>query len=190
MLGRSIRTRRRAATLWCCMVALAGCSSGVGAGAVDAALDDGTVTDGEVEQAWRLAEECLLERGAEARAEQDALQRWGISITGDHDQADYEDCSETAEEVSRLYLVERVPEGAERLELARSLADCWAEVGVTEIPFNPAERDESRMLAAAIEQLGYRSGEQALLDDPRFDVVLDCVHTHELLFPAFFDPTG
>jgi hypothetical protein len=108
----------------------------------------------------------------------------GFSIGGDRDQVDYEECSEVSEEVSRLYNVERIPEGAERLELAESLEACWADVGVVGIKFDPSEDDESRMLAEAIQRLGHEGGDQALLDDPRFNVILACLDAHLLLFPA------
>jgi len=163
------------------------CSGGsaVAAG-VDAYTQDGTITDGELEQAWKLAEECLEARGIEATADTDPNSgAWGVSIGGDHDQADYEECSEVSQQVTRLHIVEHAPTGAARLEMAQSVLDCWAEVGVVGIAFDPAYPDESRMMAEVIEQLGYDQrlqnwGERPEVDQ-RFLVVSRCLDRYLLL---------
>ena len=156
------------------------------AAGVDAYTQDGTITDGELEQAWKLAEECLEARGIEATADTDPNSgAWGVSIGGDHDQADYEECSEVSQQVTRLHIVEHAPTGAARLEMAQSVLDCWAEVGVVGIAFDPAYPDESQMLAEVIEQLGYDRSEpsygERVAEDPRFGVILRCLDPYLLL---------
>ena len=167
---------------------MAACSGGQSAASpalVDDVLADGTVTDGELEHSWRLAEECLRDAGIDGSA---VLQdgRWGIVISGDYDEDAYFSCTEAADVVSNQYQVERIPEGAERVELAKSLAECLGKVGITDVPYDPGSPDESAVVASAIEQLGYKSGEQDLLEDPRFATVLDCIDSHALLFPDRF----
>lgn len=175
------------------LVVLAGCSSqdhqldqSEGLGSVAYYSGDGTITDGELEQAWRVAEECMVERGNDAILEKDDFGYWGLSLGGDFSDIDYDECTAVSSEVARLYRVERIPEGAERLRLADSLAACFRSVEV-ELVFDPNAPDEAAVFRSAFEQLGYAPGDRGIFDDPRFPVINDCVLTHELLFPAGFE---
>ena len=150
-------------------------------------LEDGTITDGELEQVWRLAEECLRARGVSASAEKDGWGYWNVSWGGELRESDYEDCTEVSWEVRRLYWVERIPEGAERLELAESLAECFASVGI-ELVYDPNAPDKPSVWRSVWEQFGYELDDSRIFEDPRFPVVSDCMITHELLFPHRFDP--
>ena len=158
---------------------------GNGMSSVEYFSEDGTITDGELEQAWRLAEECMVERGNDAILEKNKWGYWGLSLVGEFSDPDYEECTAVSSEVSRLYWVERIPEGAERLELAESLAECFRSVDV-ELVYDPNAPDQAAVFRSVWEQFGYALGDRRIFDDPRFPVVDDCVSRHELLFPARF----
>jgi len=174
------------------VVVVAACSGGSNnqaASRYETVLADGTVTDGEYEQAWRLVEECLRQKGIESTLRlRDG--EWGVTVIGEFADADYQSCSEIGDRVAAAYFRERVPDGAERLELADSLRRCLSDAGVTEMPFTADTVRANEILASAIEQLGFAGGEEELLEDPRFRQVLDCLGRHELLFPARFEIEG
>jgi hypothetical protein len=113
---------------------------------------------------------------------------WGITAEGEGDLVDdtYNACAEVAAVTTAAYYRERVPEGAERVELANSLRRCLATVGIEGMPFSADTRRANEILASAITFLGYEGGEPELLDDPRFGTVLDCLSQHDLLFPDRF----
>ena len=167
---------------------LVGCF-GKGLSSVDHYTADGTITDGELEHAWRLAEECMIERGNDAFLRKDPWGYWGLSLGEPFSDADYEECTSVSGEVARLYWVERIPEGAERLELAESLAECFRSVEI-ELVYDPDAPDEAAVFRSVWEQLGYALDDRRIFDDPRFLVANECVAKHELLFPAGFHRSG
>ena len=127
----------------------------------------------------------MIERGNDAFLRKDPWGYWGLSLGEPFSDADYEECTSVSSEVARLYWVERIPEGAERLELAESLAECFRSVEI-ELVYNPDAPDEAAVFRSVWKQLGYALDDRRIFDDPRFLVANECVAKHELLFPAGF----
>ena len=114
---------------------------------------------------------------------------WGLSLGGEFSDSDYDECIAVSSEVSRLYRIERIPKGPERLELADSLAECFRSVEI-ELMYDPKAPDEVAVFRSAFHQLGYAPDDSGVFDDPRFPVINNCMLTHELLFPAGFEQSG
>ncbi len=127
----------------------------------------------------------MIERGNDAILEKDRWGYWGLSLGEPFSDADYEECTTISIEVDRLYWVERIPEGAERLELAESLAECFRSVEI-ELVYNPDNPDQAAVFRSVWVQLGYALDDRRRFDDPKFWVINDCMLTHTLLFPAVF----
>lgn len=200
MLNRLV-VGRRVWALWgvgfvLTMVVCTGCAGDSGVGSrspeIDAYLADGVITEGELEQSWKLAEECMRDHGINAVAEY-LGREWGLSVPGEfNDMATLDACTRVSVEVMRQYKLGHVPEGAERLEMLESLRACLAPLGIDYVPYDPAAPDDALILRAVEEQLGYDLSviydEPPWLDDPGFGAAVKCLGSHELLFPDRFAP--
>ena len=168
-----------------------------------AATDQGAdaTTGGQVEAAWQGAARCLAELGYDANVQRhDGL--WSVAIDGLSDDAvdspqaleldrAYDTCTKDAERITREFDRSQVPDGTERLELAKSLERCLAEVGISTPVYDPNDPNESDTNAAIFTALGYSQDDVRIFDDPRFEQAMSCVNSHRYLFPdAFAEAPG
>ncbi|MDR2253856.1 MAG: hypothetical protein LBD97_08390 [Bifidobacteriaceae bacterium] len=166
------------------VVLVSGCS-GEGEEQVDDPLDDGVVTQAEYDAAFAAAQRCIEDRGFVSggnAVSTDGLSKYflvdipeGSTALPEEASLAIDECArEHLSQVQRQWLLDNVPEGAERDAMWESLIQCLAENGLP--GFTPGT--PSLEIMQAYGMMAHRPGY-----DPAQNHALECMDSHRLLWP-------
>jgi hypothetical protein len=150
-------------------------------------LDDGVVTQAEYDAAFATAQRCIEDRGfvtAGNAVSGDGLSKYflvdipeGATALPEEGSLAIDECArEHLSQVERQWLLDNVPEGAERDAMWESLIQCLAENGLP--GFTPGT--PSMEIMKAYGELRRQRPEFAASQDNH---VIDCLDIHRLLWP-------